>query len=179
MDNESVLIAIGLRLKSPLCLPHQYTHCGESADQQASHGLSCKYSQGRHSHHRALNDIIYRALVSAKISSRHEPPGLLWSDGKRPNGMSIIPRSRGVFVYKMPPAVTDAGAVAAKAESKKITKYAHLDSTYLFVAAVVESYGSHMLKISGNWTASSRETLTREKVLPIPCTEDFRGYAVE
>ena len=31
------------------------------------HGLSCKWSQGRHSRHAAMRDIIHRSLVSAKI----------------------------------------------------------------------------------------------------------------
>ena len=41
-------------------------------------------------------------------------------------------------------AVPDTGAVAAKAESNKITKYAQLDSTCLFVPVEVLD---HMLKI--------------------------------
>ena len=107
----------------------QCTHCKESVDQQASHGLSYKYSQGRHFHYGALNGIIYRALVSAKIPSRLEPSGMIRSDGTRPDGMSIIPWSvGGLFVWdttccdifassNIPVAVTDTGAVAAKAES--------------------------------------------------------------
>ncbi len=38
-----------------------------------------------------LNDIIYRTLVSAHVPSRLEHPGLLRSDGKRPDGVTIVP----------------------------------------------------------------------------------------
>ena len=45
--------------------------------------------------HGSINSIIHRALTSAKISSRLEPEGLSRSDGKRPDGMSIVPWSSG------------------------------------------------------------------------------------
>ena len=38
-------------------------------------------------------------------------------------------------------AVTEAGAVAAQAELNKISKYSHLDSTYLFVPVAIETCG--------------------------------------
>ena len=53
----------------PLSRPHTCAHCGEDVDQYATHGLSCKWSQGRYSRHGELNDIIHRALVSAKVPS--------------------------------------------------------------------------------------------------------------
>ena len=62
MDNETLRIAIGLRLGCPLSQPHACVHCGEEVDRYATHGLSCKWSQGRHSRHGELNDIIHRAL---------------------------------------------------------------------------------------------------------------------
>ena len=70
-------------------------HCGQDVDQYATHGLSCRWSQERHSRHGEINDIIYRSLVSAKVPSRLEPTGLRGLDGKRPDGMTIIPWSRG------------------------------------------------------------------------------------
>ena len=44
MDDETLRIAIGLRLGCPLSLPHICAHCGEHVDQFATHGLSCKWS---------------------------------------------------------------------------------------------------------------------------------------
>ena len=42
MDDESLRIAIGLRLGCQLCLPRVCAHCGEDVDQYATHGLSCR-----------------------------------------------------------------------------------------------------------------------------------------
>ena len=91
MDDEKLRIGIGLRLGCPLRLPHICAHCGEHVDQGATHGLSCKWSQGRHSRHGEINDIIHWSLFSGKIASKLEPTGLSRDDGKRPDGMSIIP----------------------------------------------------------------------------------------
>ena len=49
LDDEAVRIAVGLRLGCPLSAPHTCVHCGEDVDQYATHCLSCKWSQGRHS----------------------------------------------------------------------------------------------------------------------------------
>ena len=57
----------------------------------ATHGLNCRCSEGRHHRHAAVNDIIHRALSSAKIPSRLEPSGVNCSDGKRPDGISVVP----------------------------------------------------------------------------------------
>ena len=59
------------------------------------HALSCQRSGGRHHRHAALNTIISRALTTAGIPSRLEPTGLLRTDGKRPDGMSLAPWSSG------------------------------------------------------------------------------------
>ena len=82
MDDNTVHIATGLRLGSPLCRPHNCQHCGSDVDRSAVHGLSCRWSEGRHFRHSALNDIVHRALSSARIPSRFEPSGISQSDGK-------------------------------------------------------------------------------------------------
>ena len=58
------------------------------------HGLSCRWSEGRHFHHSALNDIVHRALSSTRIPSRLEPSGISRSDGKRPDGITLVPWER-------------------------------------------------------------------------------------
>ena len=95
LDDDSVRIAVGLRLGTPLCSPHQCQRCGQSVDSFGRHSLSCRKSEGRHSRHAALNNVIFRSLSSANIPSRLEPPGLSRVDGKRPDGISIIPWSSG------------------------------------------------------------------------------------
>ena len=65
MDNNTVRVAVGLRLGSLLCRPHTCHHCGMQVDGTATHGLSCKWSEGRHQRHAGVNDIIHRALSAA------------------------------------------------------------------------------------------------------------------
>ena len=93
MDDDTVRIAVGLRLGAPTCGPHQCRHCSVEVDVFGRHSLSCKKSEGRHFRHSALNDIVKRGLSAAHIPSRLEPTGLLRSDGKRPDGVTLAPWS--------------------------------------------------------------------------------------
>ena len=95
MDDETVRIAAGLRLGTPLCRSHFCHHCGTEVDQHATHGLSCRFSEGRHARHAAINSIIHRSLSTAKIPSRLEPTGLSRTDRKRPDGVTLIPWQSG------------------------------------------------------------------------------------
>ena len=79
MDDDSVRIAVGLRLGVPICGPHSCHHCGAEVDVPG------------HQRHAALNDIIHRTLTSAHVTSRLEPPGLNRVDGKRPDGVTTVP----------------------------------------------------------------------------------------
>ena len=154
MSNEILRTAIGLRLGAPIVQPHTCTHCGKDVDHQARHGLSCRSSQGRISRHNALNDIIHRSLVAAKIPSRLEPSGLHRSDGKRPDGMTMVPWTEGKFFVwdatcvdtfcpsNLHRASSEPGGAAAHAEVEKVKKYSHLDCLYQFQAVAVESGGT-------------------------------------
>ena len=73
MDDGTIRVAAGLCLGAPLCRPHFCHHCGAEVDSLATHGLSCRWSEGRHHRHAEMNDIIHRALVSAKVPSRQNP----------------------------------------------------------------------------------------------------------
>ena len=84
LDNESVCIAIGLRLGAQLSHPIPCQQCGQQVDELGRHGLSCLKSQGRFSRHAAINAIIKEKLMAAQIPSTLEPSGLNRSDGKRP-----------------------------------------------------------------------------------------------
>ena len=95
MDNKVILIAVGLRLGAPLCQSHRCVHCNEEVDLLGTHGLKCKFSRGRHVHHSTLSDIIKRTLTSVRIPCHLEPPGILRSDGQRPDGATLIPWSQG------------------------------------------------------------------------------------
>ena len=67
MDDDVVRIAVSLRLGVPLCHPHMCSCCGAEVNNLGTHGLSCRFSKGRHSRHAALNDINKRAPVSSRI----------------------------------------------------------------------------------------------------------------
>ena len=68
--------------------------CGAIVDRYGLHPLSCCLSAGRLPRHSALNDIIKRALSSAGFNTVLEPIGLDRGDGKRPDGMIVLPFSR-------------------------------------------------------------------------------------
>ncbi len=50
MDNNTIRVA---RLGAPLCRSHSCRHCGAEVDSLATHGLSCRWSEGRHHRHAA------------------------------------------------------------------------------------------------------------------------------
>ena len=109
--------------------------------------------QGRHFRHASLNDIVHRALSSAKVPSRLEPAGIYWCDGKRPDGITLVPWERGKLLVwdatctdTFAPSYTsnaasEAGAVAALAEERKKAKYQHLDASHTFIPVTVETTG--------------------------------------
>ena len=128
MSDDVVRVAAGLQLGVLLCRPHLCASCGADVSTLGTHGLSCRFSKGRHSRHAVVNDIVKRSLESAKILCHLEPTGLFRSDGKRPDGASIVPWKGGkvlvwdaTFPDTLAPsystlAVREAGAVAADAE---------------------------------------------------------------
>ena len=58
MSDDVVRVAAGLRLGVPLCRPHLCISCGEDVNILGTHGLSCRFSKGRHSRHASVKDII-------------------------------------------------------------------------------------------------------------------------
>ena len=125
-----------------LCCPHLCQHCDITVDRLGLHGLSCKKSEGHHYRHSSINDLLHRALSSTQVSSRLEPSGLTRSDGKHPDGVTMVPWKNGkpflwdtscpdtlVLSYCLH-ATSSAGAVAGMAEEKKICKYSCLAPTH-------------------------------------------------
>ena len=98
LDNESIRIAVGLRLGVNLCEPHTCP-CGAQVNASGTHGLSCKRSKGKMPRHQQINDLIWRALLRANIPAIKEPAGLLRSDGKRPDGLTQILAIPGFYIY--------------------------------------------------------------------------------
>ena len=65
MDDDTVHVAMGLRLGTPLCLPHVCHHCRAEVINLGTHGLSCRKTQGRHPQHSSINSLIQRHLSAA------------------------------------------------------------------------------------------------------------------
>ena len=153
MDNTTLRIAVALRLGAPICAPHSCI-CGVPVDESGVHGLSCRQSAGRHSRHNALNDLIKRSLATAEIPSRLEPSSLSRSDGKRPDGLTMMPWKHGRCLVwdvtcsdtlapsHLNNAISGPGAVASTAESKKRLKYDEISRTFLFIPIAVETLGA-------------------------------------
>ena len=111
-------------------------------------------SQGRYHRHSSLNDIIHRAFGASRIPSRLEPSGISHSDGKRPDGATLVPWKCGKLlvwdatcVDTYAPSYSrvasqEAGAVADQAEKRKSDKYSNMDpNMYLFAPVVIETLG--------------------------------------
>ena len=144
---------MGLRLGVNLCEPHQCP-CGKLVDARGMHGLSCKRGTTRAIHHHQLNDIVRRDLVRANISSVLKPTDLSREDGKRPDGMTLIPWQVGKNVT-WDVTVTDtiadsylhlsaacADSAAEGAASRKEIQYAAFDHLYTFIPLAFETYGT-------------------------------------
>src|SRR6218665_2206355 len=150
LDNEAVRVAAGLCLGLTLCAPHR-CQCGEVVDQGGHHALTRRRSVGRAARHAAINDIIWRAPSKAGIPSSKEPPGLIRTDGKRPDGATPNPRSRGRYVAWDATAIhtcassyihltaSTTGGAAEQAAERKRAKYANLPATHDFIPLAIES----------------------------------------
>ena len=89
LDDEAVKTAVILRLSSPLCAPHP-CRCDSLVDTDGLHSFVCKQAPGRLARHHAMNHLIARAFASADIPVTKEPQVLSQSDGKRPDGWTLI-----------------------------------------------------------------------------------------
>jgi hypothetical protein len=94
LDKTPFQVCIGVRLDCNLCTPHIYK-CNAKVDKIGIHGLSCSKSSGRFSRHTEISSIINRSLTSIHVNSSLEPNGLSRNDGKRPDGMTLVPWIKG------------------------------------------------------------------------------------
>jgi len=152
LSDEAIRVAVGLRLGTKVCRPHPCP-CGTTVDSSGVHALSCKKSSARILRHNALNDLICRALVKAGVPSIKEPPGLLRSDGKRPDGVTQIPWASGKCLA-WDVTVTDtlapsyshlssisAGKAAERAAELKANKYSAITTSHDFMPIAFETLG--------------------------------------
>ena len=152
LDDDAVRVAVGLRLGTRLCAPHTCV-CSAAVNPSGIHGLSCKKDNARILRHNALNDIIHRSLLRASVPAVKEPPGLVRSDGKRPDGATQIPWSSGkcltwdvTVTDTLAPSyvtlsATSASNAAERAASNKVAKYVSIATTLEFVPVAIETLG--------------------------------------
>ena len=153
MSNDETRTAVGLRLGAPLVREHACV-CGSPVESNGHHGLACWRSAGRQLRHRLANDVIVRAFRSCETPAELEPPKLIRGDGKRPDGATLIPWTRGkclVWDSTSPDAMAPSHlkqslmasrAVASMAEKFKRDKYSELATSNDFVPIAVETMGA-------------------------------------
>ena len=177
LTNSQFRISVAIRLGCKVTEPHSCSRCGKEVLPDGLHGLSCIRSAGRLPRHAMLNDIVRRALASCGVPSILEPPGLCRGDGKRVDGVTLVPWTRGrtltwdaTIVDPLAPShivqtAATGGHAVGEAEALKIRKYQDLiDRGYLFHPVAFETFGR-----PGAGTAafvreigSRLETVTRE-----------------
>ena len=101
-----------------------------------------------------INDVIWRAIKRVKIPTHKEPTGLILSDGKRPDGATLIPWSRGEAMAwdvtvpdtyaasHLQSTALEAGRAAKHAAEMKCTKYQELAATHLLFQIAIETAGT-------------------------------------
>jgi hypothetical protein len=152
LQDDDITVAVGFRLGTAICKAHSCP-CGAQVEVNGLHGLSCKKNSAKQLRHHYLNDLIYRAFSRAGIPASKEPNGLSRADGKRPDGMSLIPWKAGkCVIWDVTVADTmaqsyvaqssiSAGSAAEMASSRKESKYAELSQNHLFVPLAFETLG--------------------------------------
>ena len=97
--------------------------------------------------------MIARSFAAAGIPVTKEPTGLFRSDGKRPDGLTLVPWQNGKSLCwdmtvicpladsYVSGAAHEAGATAEVAATRKEAKYAGITGRYLFEPIAVETLG--------------------------------------
>jgi hypothetical protein len=170
LEDEAVRIAVALRIGAPVVHEHRCI-CGALVGVNGHHGLHCQRSAGRQSRHKNVNNIIHKALQKAGISAILEPSGLCTADDRRPDGVSLIPWSKGkclIWDFTCPDTLapshlsstsTTVGSAAYLAEKNKLAKYIDLSSTYVVTPFAIETlgtwgkHGDNFIKQLGSRTA--------------------------
>ena len=108
------------------------------------HSFVCKKAPGRTARHHALNDLIARGFASAGFPVTKEPTGLFRADGKRPDGLTLVPWQSGKVLcwdvtVTCPLAdsyvtgdACEAGSAAELAAARKEEKDSSFDGRYVF-----------------------------------------------
>ena len=101
----------------------------------------------------SINDVIARAITAAGVPVTKEPVGLARLDGKRPDGLTLIPCQGGkplTWDVTVVSTLADsylhstsdsAGSAAETASIRKETKYSSLPPDFVFQPVAIETLG--------------------------------------
>lgn len=179
LDNNTFRISVALRLGCELCIPH-LCKCGSQVNSNGIHGLSCRKSAGRIPCHSEVNNILHRALQTANIPSKLEPP-IFRDDGrKRADGVTLIQWSRGQMLVwdatirdTLAPSYIHsssirAGNVARRAVTDKCLKYKKvMENNYFFLPFACETLGP--------WCTEARNFINQLGKMIYACTGEPRS----
>jgi len=109
----------------------------------------------RHTRLNGFNDLLWRAFDRANVPAvKEKVGGLLRSDGKRPDGLTQMPRQAGkcmtwnvtvtdtLAVSCLPATSSFAGAAAEGSADRKELKYQSIAHNHTFVPLAIETLGS-------------------------------------
>ncbi|XP_061709915.1 uncharacterized protein LOC133519817 isoform X2 [Cydia pomonella] len=179
LEPPALRIAVCLRLGLKVCEPHACSRCAQPVDALGRHGLHCQMSAGRLYRHATLNDLIRRALCTASLPATLEPSGLSATDGKRPDGCTLVPWSLGrplawdaTCVDTLAPSHVEGsarkpGTAADQAQTLKRRKYAFLTDQYEFAALAIETLGP--------WSSDTKQFMKEVSVRLIGVSGDHRA----
>ena len=101
----------------------------------------------------SINEVVRRALAVGGVEAILEPPGLVMENDRRPDGMTLVPWTRGISLVwdvtcidtlaasHLTLSTVRAGAAAEEAEEKKSAKYGVLEGRFLFEPLGFETCG--------------------------------------
>ena len=127
-----------------------------------------------------MNDILWRSIKRAQIPAVKEPVSLIRQDGKRPDGVTLLPWARGkplAWDITVPDTYAEShlqdtacrpGAAADKAAANKSSKYCDLAGTHLFFPVAIET--------AGTWNQMAVELIQEIGRRITLVTEDSRQY---
>ena len=134
----------------------------------------------------------FTAFSAVHIPLRLEPPGLAQADGKRSDGITLVPWKCGqlhVWDATCPDtyapsyasiAVAEAGAVANQAECKKRQKYAYLGPGHIFTLVAIEFSGvfGTETKICTRLWSLPLIGFWRVQCIPLPPSKALSSYTM-
>ena len=152
LSDDEFRISAGLRLGAPVTAQHT-CKCGYVAATDGRHALVCPKIKHRFIRHSNGNMIIKDSIKSPYISSTLEPIGLLRKDGRRPDGLTLMPWQRGrtlawdfTCISRLTNSILRMGVLpganaASEAEVRKRNHYSDLPSTVIFETVAMETLG--------------------------------------